>query len=124
MKIMIPLIPRTKKNSQRIVRFGNRYAIIQSKRYIDYEKQCYKYMPKIETIKTPVNIKCFFYMDTKRKVDLTNLLEAIDDILVKYKIIEDDNYHIIVGHDFSRVFYCKENPRTEIEIDDIYEDKG
>jgi Holliday junction resolvase RusA-like endonuclease len=55
-------------------------------------------------------------MPTKRRVDLTNLLEAIDDILVKYGVLEDDNYNIIDNHDGSRVYYDKENPRTEITI--------
>ena len=53
-------------------------------------------------------------MPSKRKVDLNNLLEATTDMLVHYKVIEDDNSNIVVSHDGSRVFYDKENPRTEI----------
>ena len=56
-------------------------------------------------------------MKTKRKCDLTNLLEAIDDILVKYHVIADDNYNIVAAHDGSRVKYDKENPRTEVFIE-------
>ena len=67
----------------------------------------------------PVNVKCLFFMPTTRKVDLTNLLEATDDILVKAGILEDDNCTIIAGHDGSRVFIDRENPRTEIEIERI-----
>ena len=67
-------------------------------------------------INDPVNIKAIFYMDTKRRVDLTNLLEAIDDTLVKANVIADDNRNIIAGHDGSRVMYCRDNPRIEIDI--------
>ena len=63
-------------------------------------------------------------MDTKRKVDLNNLLEALTDVLVKHKVLEDDNSTIVVSHDGSRVLYDKENPRTEVEITEIEEDYG
>lgn len=55
-------------------------------------------------------------MPTKRRVDLTNLLEAIDDVLVKYGVLKDDNSEIITSHDGSRVLYDKDNPRTEVVI--------
>lgn len=74
------------------------------------------FIPKGELIDYPVNVKCLFYMPTKRKCDLTNLLEAIDDIMVKAGLLKDDNYTIIEAHDGSRVLYDKDNPRTEIEI--------
>ena len=57
-----------------------------------------------------------FYMPTKRRVDLTNLLEAIDDVLGKYGVLKDDNSEIITSHDGSRVLYDKDNPRTEVVI--------
>jgi Holliday junction resolvase RusA-like endonuclease len=119
MNFTIPIAPRTKKNSQRIVIVRGRPIIMPSKLYKDYEKECGKYIPilrQLKPINSPINIKCTYYMPTRRKCDLTNLLEATDDMLVHYKIIEDDNYSIIVGHDGSRVYYDKENPRTEIEI--------
>jgi len=51
-----------------------------------------------------VNIKEVFYMPTRRRVDLTNLQEAIDDVLVKAEVIEDDCRDIIASHDGSKVF--------------------
>lgn len=120
-KFVIPIAPRTKKNSQRIVIVRGRPLIMPSKLYKDYEKECQKYLPNIDTINCEVNVKCTYYMPTRRKCDLTNLLEATDDMLVHYKILEDDNYSIIVGHDGSRVYYDKEKPRTEIEITKLKE---
>ena len=117
----IPLAPHTKKNSSEIcynpvtkMRF-----IRPSKIYKQYEQDCGIFIPKKylnANIKVPVNIKCTFFMASRRKVDISNLLSAIDDILVHYKVLEDDNCRIIVSHDGSRVYYDKENPRTVIEI--------
>ena len=114
----IPLAPVTKKNSQRIVinRTTGRPMIIPSAAYKDYEREAALFMPRGVRIDKPVNIKCLFYMPTRRKCDLTNLLEAIDDILVKTGVLSDDNYTVIESHDGSRVFYDKDNPRTEIYI--------
>ena len=55
-------------------------------------------------------------MPDKRKRDIANYIEAIQDILVKYKIIKDDNYNIIASLDGTRMYIDKENPRVEIEI--------
>lgn len=119
-KFIIPLPPVTKKNSQQIIinKATGRPMIIQSKRYREYEKECGWFIQgKGEKINEPVTVKCLFYMPTKRRVDLTNLLEAIDDILVKYEVLEDDHSGIIYSHDGSRVLYDKENPRTEVTIE-------
>lgn len=120
----IPLCPRTKKNSQRIVmrRMKDKSVpiVIPSKAYEEYEKACgYFIKPKDVKIHYAVNVKCLYYMPTRRRVDLTNLLEATDDILVKYGVLEDDNFNIIAGHDGSRVYHDKDNPRTEIIIEAI-----
>lgn len=55
-------------------------------------------------------------MDSRRRVDLVNLLEGTCDILVDAGILEDDNSNIVAGHDGSRVLYDKDNPRCEILI--------
>ena len=116
-KITIPLAPITKKNSQRIMINGaGKPFIMPSAAYKDYEREAALFMPRGVHIKEPVNVKCVFYMPTRRKCDLTNLLEAIDDILVKSGVLADDNYTVIQSHDGSRVYYDKENPRTEIYI--------
>ena len=116
-KIVIPLPPVTKKNHQRIVR--GRYGapmVIPSAPYEAYQQAAAWHCKGGETIADPVEVKCLFYMPTQRKVDLTNLLEAIDDILVYAGTLADDNSSIIVSHDGSRVLYDKENPRTEVYI--------
>ena len=117
-KITIPLVPITKKNSQQIVIVKGRPMIIPSKYYKQYEKDCKPFL-KPFNIDYPINIKCVYYMPTRRRVDITNLLSATHDVLVKYQVIQDDNSKIVYSVDGSRVFYDKENPRTEIEIEEI-----
>ena len=119
LKIVIALNPVSKKNSQRIVQTRDgRPFIIPSKAYAKYEKEAGKYLAPLRKphIDYPVNVKCLFYMETRRRVDLSNLIEACDDVLVKYGILEDDNYRIVAGHDGSRILHDKSFPRTEIYI--------
>ena len=63
------------------------------------------------------NVRVLYYMDTLRRVDLSNLLEATCDILTHYGIIKDDD-SIVASHDGSRVLLDRENPRAEIYIED------
>lgn len=119
--------PRTKKNSPRILYKGARCPVCKkgklpfvkpSEAYEKYEAaslwllRCRREKP----IDQAVNVKCLYYMETQRAVDLNNLLEATCDILVKAHVLADDNSRIVAGHDGSRVLYDKGNPRVEITI--------
>lgn len=116
MEIIIPIEPVTKKNHSQVVMIKGRPIVLPSKPYQEYEKKCKHYMPNIETISYPINLECHFYKGTHRKCDITNLLQAVCDILVKYGVIVDDNYSIVASVDGTFVSYDKENPRTEIHI--------
>lgn len=119
MQIIIPVNPRSKKNSQEIVfnRKTGKRMVIQNKRYTEFEKECKKYMPKLETsIDYPINLKCRFLVCDARKRDIANYIEAIQDILVKYKVIVDDNYNIISSLDGCSMEIDRQNPRIELEI--------
>lgn len=115
--IMLP--PISKKNSQQIMvnRATGKPFIMPSKQYKTYERDSIWFIPKLtKPIDYAVNVKCLFYMPTHRKCDLTNMLEAIDDIMVRAGLLADDNFTIIESHDGSRILYDKENPRTEVQI--------
>jgi len=124
MKIEIPLLCRSKKNSQQI-RINQRTRkpfVAQSELYKQFEKDCGYFMPKLkEPINKPVNLKCTFIVPDRKKRDLTNLENAIADILVKYQILEDDNYNIVAGWDGSRIVYQKGVAKTIIEIEYVKE---
>lgn len=115
-KITIPLPPVTKKNHGRIIKVNGKPRMIPSKAFCNYQKAAKPYLEPLG-IDYKCNVKCLFYMKTKGIVDLTGLLQAIDDVLKHYKVIEDDESRIIGSHDGSRVLYDKENPRTEIVIE-------
>ena len=119
MTIILRGDPRTKKNSQRLVPVGGRMIPITSRAFADYQEDCLRQITgdKRKGIDCPVNVRCVYYMATRRKVDLTNLLEATDDILVKAGVLKDDNCTIISSHDGSRVLYDRRNPRVDITID-------
>lgn len=113
--------PRTKKNSARILtgRAGRPY-VAPSKAYVDYETDCLRQIKRPRSpISARVNVRCVYYMKTARRVDLANLIEATTDILVKARVLEDDNSKIVAAHDGSRVDYDKANPRAEIWIEEM-----
>ena len=128
-KFTIPLAPISKKNSQRILyrwthdkktgRQKRAPYIAPSEAFENYQQSALWFVPKGRNINEPVNVKCLFYMPDRRKVDLTNLLEAIDDIMVTAGLLADDNHTIVESHDGSRVLYDKDRPRTEIYIEFI-----
>lgn len=114
--------PITKKNNSQIVinKKTGRPFIIPSRQYKQYEEMAgWQIKCKDLMIDYPVNVKCLYYMPTKHRVDLVNLLEATCDILVRYKVLKDDDSKIVASHDGSRVLYDKSDPRVEIEITGI-----
>ena len=119
MIIEIPLLCRSKKNSQQII-FNpktHKPMIVQSKLYNQFEKECGYFLNRYKlNIDYPIGLKCTFIVPDKRKRDLTNLENAIADILVKYKVIQDDNYNIIDNWDGSRIIYQKGIEKTIVEI--------
>lgn len=117
MIIKIPLHTIPKKNAQRIIKKGNKSFIIQSERYLQFEKYCGYFLNRYRlNIDYPVNLKCTFYVPDRRKRDLVNLLNAIQDTLVKYNVIADDNYNIVARVDGSQIIYEKGRSETIVEI--------
>lgn len=122
-RYLIPTAPVSKKNSQRIAtnRKTGKPFIIQSQKYEDYEAHAsYFLRPKPPNpIDYPVTVRCIFYMPTRRRVDKSNLEAAAHDILVKHGILADDNRDVIAGHDGSRVYHDKDDPRVEAVIQEV-----
>lgn len=116
----IPGTPITKKNSQRIFRNSKtgKPFITRSAAYVDFEAAAAYFLKPLppSPIDRPCRVTCLYYMPTRRVVDLTNLMEATHDVLVKCGVLKDDNSRIVASVDGSRVLYDKENPHTEIVI--------
>ena len=118
LKLILRGQPITKKNHSQIVRAGNRHMVIPSPQYRAYERECLSQIPNKhkQRIDMPVNVQCIYYMPTRRRVDLLNLMASTMDILVKAEVLADDNCRIVCSHDGSRVDHDKNNPRVEIVI--------
>jgi len=116
--------PRTKKNSQQLIHIPipgknkSRTIPIPSADYKKYSEDFMWQIPSFlkKKIDRPVNVKCIYYMPTRRRIDISNLHSALHDILVLSGVLADDNRDIIAGTDGSRVYYDKLNPRVEITI--------
>lgn len=126
MKLTLYGDPRTKKNSARILRARSGAPFVApSKAFEDYQTAC---LWQIRAPPAPfsacLNVRCIYYMKTARRVDLANLIEATTDILVKARVLEDDNSKIVAGHDGSRVKLDRKNPRVEIEIEEMETENG
>ena len=120
MNIQITLTgqPITKKNSQQIIKARGHSMIIPSAQYRRYEQECLVQIPDEarQRIDSAVNMQCEYYMPTRRRVDLCNLLGATCDILVAAGVLEDDNCRIVASHDGCCVYHDKKNPRVEITL--------
>ena len=114
--------PVTKKNSQRLIYAKGRIIPIPSSQYKIYEEQAlrqirFQYLG--EPLDCPLNLSVVYFMGTRRKCDLTNLLQSTQDILVKAGVIADDNYTIITRLNDCAVDYDKKNPRCEIVLTEL-----
>ena len=126
-KYIISLPPITKKNSQQILtnhRTGKPF-IAPSRQYKKYEQAAMWYLtPKPKApLSGRYRVATVLHMPTRRSVFHPNWLEACHDTLVAAKILADDNNAIIASVDGSRVMYDKENPRTEIFIEEMPNDE-
>lgn len=131
---VIPLDTRTKKNSMSIAGTGPRCPkcgkrqkqfIRQGHANTEYSAMAAKYLvPKPrQPISCKVHIVYRIYTQTRRVVDDLNLYASLDDILVKEKILKDDNRNIIRCRDGSGVFYDKDHPRAEIYLYEFAEEE-
>jgi Holliday junction resolvase RusA-like endonuclease len=127
MRITLSGRPITKKNSLRIVQARGRIMVIPSKQYLEYLDACRWQINVLKLgemkISSPINLRCVYYMPTRHRVDLVNLLEATCDILVECGLLADDRSTIVASHDGSRVLYDKDNPRVEIIITPAEEER-
>ena len=95
---------------------------IPSKQFVEYQKLFLSQVRKPQRpIDQPVNVQAVYYMPTKHRVDITNLMSATHDLLVDAGVIKDDDSKIVVGVDGTRILYDKDNPRVIITITPIEE---
>lgn len=115
-KISIILYGRapSKKNSKQ--RTGK--YLISSKQYTQWEKEQLKYLKELnlEPIQWEVEIDYSFYRPDNRKTDIENKISSIQDMFVKFGLIEDDSWQIINSMKAKSMGVDKLNPRVVIII--------
>ena len=111
------------KNSKRIVKFGNKMALISSKQYMSSVKPIEQqlvlnrvnWFRMIEGSPKPLKIVFKIYRKTHRKFDYVNIIQGLQDLMVKCGWIEDDNADELLPV-FLEYEVDKNNPRVEISI--------
>ena len=80
-----------------------------------YKKNKAKFRKLIEKLHKPYHVEFTFVRGTRHKFDYINPAQTVQDLMVKYKWIEDDNCTIMMPS-FGDYEYDKENPGVRIEV--------
>lgn len=122
MRFFIPGNVPSSKNGRR---WTGKY-FIASKTVINYRKaskiyyinQSSKFRKEFNKFIKPVIINFTFIRNSKRKFDYINPAQTVQDDMVEYKWIEDDNADIIIPG-FNQYKYDKAKPGVIIEISNL-----
>lgn len=105
-------IPRTKKNSSRIVKRGKRKYIIPSPAFEKYQRTAKLIGDKPKNpIDYPVNLKAIYYRE-RNIGDLVNFIQGTCDLLELWDVVKNDKW--IMGLDGCRLSKDAKDPRVEI----------
>lgn len=122
LRLVVPGIPRTKKNSGRIVPRGGQHIILPSKAW---ESWCKAVTPllrgammgaRLPPITRPLNCAALFYRDALRG-DACGFYQGLADLLQHGGVVADDKY--IVSWDGSRLLKDASRPRVELVLTPI-----
>jgi Holliday junction resolvase RusA-like endonuclease len=118
--------PMSKKRNYKIIRIGGHYSLGLTKQYRAWAKsvvdqlwvQRMKYMASMigpwQPIEEAVEVTLEFFLKDKKRYDLSNLYQGIEDALVDAQILKDDS--LIESHDRSRKHLGCIAPRVLIAI--------
>ena len=113
--------PATKKNSGRIVRFGNSQRLLPSKAFTNYKSEALAQLLRYRKLHYSGSLQLtarYYLPDRKSWPDLIGLLQATSDLLQDAGIIDDDKF--IRSYDGSCIAGIdKNNPRVEMEIKEL-----
>jgi len=121
MRLVIFGPPRTKKNSQRIVRAGRHPRILPSRAQVAWAKSAIEQLAhqwKRPPLREAVHVAATFFRE--RKVgDLINFAQALADALQAAGVVSDDKF--IESWDGTRLSKDAANPRVELTIEPLAE---
>lgn len=127
LKISLSGQVRPKKNSKRVVRVHGRPMVISSKRYMEWHKSAISQLEEKNVSKSlidsPIEVRCTFFQEDNRKRDLTNMIESVNDLLVDYEFLKDDDRKIIKKVVIFDGGVRKENPGANLIVKEYSEEK-
>lgn len=116
LSLVIEGAPRTKKTSNRVLRFGTRNKIVPSEQHQRWHAAA---MPQAKVgrcgpaLTCEVNCRALFFRDALRG-DAVGYYQALADLLEHAGIVENDR--LIVSWDGSRLRKDAARPRIEVEL--------
>ena len=109
-EIFIPFNVSSSKNSKQ---WTGKYLIQKSKRF--YQEKTNDFLIMTKDLPKPLHISFYFIRNSKRKFDYINPAQTVQDLMVKYGWIEDDDVFNLVPY-FHGFEVDKENPGVIIKI--------
>lgn len=111
---------RTKKTSNRVLRFGRFNKIVPSEAYLHWRDSAVTQMRVAwaghETVDRPVSVRATFYRDANRG-DLIGYMQGLADALQEAGVLKDDKW--IVSWDGTRLSKDANRPRVEVDIEEV-----
>lgn len=116
------------KNSKQVFHKGNKTIVIWSKTALKYLKESeeewlqnkFIFIEELSDLLPPYKIGFHFVRGSKHSYDFVNPLQTVQDLMVKYEWIKDDNvdilipFPLIINNNYTS--YSKENPGVFISI--------
>lgn len=100
-----------------------RNGIFSSKQYSQREKAQIKALAEQDIlpmkIDSPLEIQYVFWWPDERATDISNKIESVNDLFVRYWLLLDDNSKIVKCIKWLAMWKDKDNPRCEIYIKDL-----
>lgn len=124
MKLIIPGNPVSQKNEKKIAinRSTNRPFVVSSKNVQEWKKAALITLGHqfrgMKVTGYPIVVTLVFFYDNRRRHDLDNAAGGVMDALTQAEIITDDCVDYVQTLTLQYGGIDKENPRTEIYIDD------
>lgn len=63
---------------------------------IIYKMKKAEFHKLLEGLEPPYRVAFYFVRKTRRKSDYSNIVQVVQDLMVKYDWVEDDNYEILI----------------------------
>ena len=105
-----------KKNSKRWVRARGRQFLLPSQSYQDWENSELPSFANAPKLYPPYRLEAKIYAPDFRNCDLTNLIESVNDLLVKTGMLEDDNWFGLTEVSLKFAEVDPLTPRVEVLI--------